>query len=279
MEEVNNQIFFPKTINELFILWSQYPRAHLFAGGAQVLRYNGKRFLDFPLYMISLDRIDELRKITRTEQYLEVGAMVRLNDIINLGKIIPDVLISCLESIAGQQIRSIATIGGNICNNAYRLDSAATLIALDAHYELRTATSSRWISAVRFSGQTGPLPIERNELLSRIRIPLEQWDYSLYRKFNPLRRGKPGGSVAFLMRNQRNILTDIRLAFSGNIILRDRNSEILLIGKRLPLDRKDTYDFEEQWKTYLSYHIPPVDPFLQSTLLNFIESVLLSLSD
>jgi CO/xanthine dehydrogenase FAD-binding subunit len=278
MDAVPKEVLIPNTLQELFTLWKQFPNALPFAGGTQILRYQGRRFPELQTPLLSLDRIEELRQVTRTEQYIEIGAMVRLNDIISLGKIIPDVFIRCLESIAGRQVRNLATIGGNICHPPYRLDTSAPLIALDAHYELRSASSARWISALRFSGHSEPLPINSQELLTRIRIPLEQWDYSLYKKIKHVRGEKQNGGIVFIIRNQKNILTDMRFVFSGDLFLRNRNAEILLIGKHLPLDRKDAYNFVEQWKTYLSSFKEPVDNFLQFFLINFIESTLLSFS-
>ena len=277
--DAHKELLSPSSLQELFKMWADTPSAIPFAGGTQIMRYQGKRVPELPPYILSLDKIAELRRVTRTEQYLEIGAMVKLSDIINLGKIVPDVFIRCLENIAGHQIRSLATIGGNICNNPYRLDTSAPLIALEAHYELRTSSVTRWISAGRFSGQPGPLPLNPQELLTRIRIPLDLWDYSLYKKIKPTHRGKRGGSIVFLIRNQKNVLTDMRFVFSGDVILRDRSSEILFIGKPLPLDKKNTHTFIEKWKAYLTSRIPPLDDFLQDALLTFLETTLLSFSD
>jgi xanthine dehydrogenase FAD-binding subunit len=169
----------------------------------------------------------------------------------------------------GPQIRNLATLGGNICNGSRRLDTSAPLIALDAHYELRTAASTRWIAASRFSALPGPLPINHQELLTRIRIPLDQWDYSLYKKFKASPSGEGGGVIAFIIRNQKNMLTDMRLVFAGDLVLRDRNTETLLIGKRLPLDRKDARHFVQHWEAFLS-SLSQLEDFLQVTIVNFI---------
>jgi CO/xanthine dehydrogenase FAD-binding subunit len=210
-----------------------------------------------PQNILSLEKLEELRRITRTERYLEIGAMVRLSEIIRLGKIVPEVLTKCLMGIASPQLRNIATIGGNVANPARRLDSTAPMIALDAHYELRSAQSARWIAASRFSSLPGAPSLDAKELLTRIRIPLEQWNYSLYRKFNTLGSNEPGGVIIFILRNQKNILEDIRVVYSGDSVFREKNAEALLVGKKLPLDRKDALTFVERWKLYLDALIPP----------------------
>jgi CO/xanthine dehydrogenase FAD-binding subunit len=269
-----NQVFFPSTFPELFTAWSRFPDAVPFAGGTGIIRGQGKQSLTLPWNILSLNRLEDLRRITRTERYLEIGAMVRLNEIVQLGKIVPEVLTRCLENIAGPQVRNIATIGGNICYPARRLDASVPLTALDAHFELRNGQNSRWISASRFFSIPGPPAINPQELLTRIRIPLEQWNYSVFKKFQGSAAGDSGGAIAFIIKNQKNTLTDIRIVFGAEMILRDKNSETFLVGNQLPLSRKEANDFMEHWRNYLAALESP-EALIRSEILNFIESQLL----
>jgi CO/xanthine dehydrogenase FAD-binding subunit len=275
---LNQNLFRPANLQELFNDWDRCPDAVPFAGGTQILRFQGNRVAEFPRNILSLERLEELHRVTRTERYLEIGAMVTLNEIIQLGKIVPEVFTRCLEGIGGSQIRNLATIGGNLCNGSRRLDASAPMIALDAHYELRTAASARWIAASQFSAFPGPLPLNPKELFTRIRIPLEQWDYSLYKKFKPLPSEEEGSGMVFIIRNQNNVLTNLRIVFVGDLVLEDTNAKTLLIGKRLPLDRKDARRFIEQWEASVTT-LPQLGDFLQAHIINFIETSVLSLSD
>jgi CO/xanthine dehydrogenase FAD-binding subunit len=279
MDAPHNQVFFPKAMQELFSSWARFPDAVPFAGGTELVRNQKGRFLSLPRNILSLDHLDELRRITRTERYLEIGAMVRINEVINLGKIVPQALTMTFRGIAGPSIRNLATIGGSICHSSRRLDAAAPLIALDARYELRTAAQSRWISASRFSSLPGPPAINPQELLTRVRIPLEQWDYTVYHKFRPAYSGDTSqGAAVFIVRIQKNILSDIRVVFAGQTILRDKNSETALAGKQLPLERKDARHFMELWEAYLS-GIALSRGLMRVRILNFIESGILGLMD
>jgi CO/xanthine dehydrogenase FAD-binding subunit len=273
-----NQVFFPNSFLELFTIWTRFPEAVPFAGGTEIIRNQGTVSLTLPQTILSLDKIDELERITRTERYLEIGAMVKLNEIAQMGKIVPEALTRCIEGIAGPQLRSLATIGGNLCVKNRRLDTSAPLVALDAVYELRNAQSARWISASRFSFPPGPPAIGQQELLTRIRIPLEQWSYTAHRKFGTRNSGRNGGVMIFILKNQKTTLTDIRLVFAGEEILRDKNAEALLVGKHLPLNRRDTADFLEQWRIYLSA-LDKSGPLIHSEILNFIGSLMSNLSD
>ena len=301
MAAAHNQAFSPSSFPELFSFWARYPDAVPYAGGAELVRNQGRRVLSLPQNILSLDKMAELRHITRTERYLELGAMVRLTEIIHLGKVVPEILIRCLQEIAGPHLRNIATIGGNVCNPRRGTDTPAPMIALDAHYELRTASSLRWISASRFSSLPGSLALEKQELLTRIRIPLEQWTFSRYHKFE--NSGSSEGVIVFILRNQKNILTDLRVVYGGKIILRDKNSESSLAGKKLPLEKKDARNFLEHWQNYLGalgkLASPPENPgpvnqdldpagettlpfpgeYSRAQIISFIEMALMEITD
>jgi CO/xanthine dehydrogenase FAD-binding subunit len=280
MAEVHNQVFFPDTLQELFTAWRRYPDAVPFAGGTGMVKEQDNRHtLSLPANIISLDRLNELHHITRTERYIEIGAMVKLNEIINLGKIVPEVFTRSLKAAASPEVRNLATIGGNISNPDLRLNAAAPLIALDARYELRTALSSRWISASRFESVPGPLAFNPQELLTRIRIPLEQWNYSTYAHFkDQYFENELGGSIVLIARIQKNVLTDIRIVFAGETVLRDKNSEAILSGKHLPLDRRDLAHFIELWGSYLSAMDSP-GVMMRAKVLNFVEAGVMELTD
>ncbi|MDR0410496.1 MAG: FAD binding domain-containing protein [Treponema sp.] len=271
-----NQVFSPATFQELFSAWEKFPDAVPFAGGTELMRNQGRRIPRLPRNILYLDKLDELKRITRTERYLEIGAMVPLNDIIYLSKVVPDALIRCLESIAGPQVRNLATIGGNLCYKHRRLNTFTLMVALDALFELRAQYSARWISASRFASLVDQW--ESHEIVSRIRIPLDQWDYSMYKKFSHQEIDDWDGSAVLILRSEKNILIDLRIVFAGRIILRDRNLESLLIGRSLPLTEKDAVSFINHWDVCLS-GIREVSPLFRSGILSFIKSGISALTD
>jgi CO/xanthine dehydrogenase FAD-binding subunit len=292
-----NQVFQPSGFSEFFSFWNKLPDAVPFAGGTSLIRGGSiahpnresgpvyRELPELPVNILSLEKIEELCRITRTERYLEIGAMVRLSEIIGLGKTVPDAFTETLKGIAGPQIRNLATIGGNLCVSG---DAAALLAALEARYELRSAGGSRWISALRFSSPTDGL--KHQELLTRIRIPLDEWNYTVYRKFLPPNTDSEGGVLLLLIKIQKGILTNIQVVFAGNklrgknsfqqgeILLRNKDSETFLEGKTLPLDRRDAVHYTKLWKTYLSGMEKP-GPLLQAKILNSIEAGILDLAD
>lgn len=276
MAEQLNIVFAPSTYSELFSAWNHYPQATPFAGGTALIRKQGRQILDLPPVILSLEKLEEMHRINRSERYLEIGAAARLSQIINLGKIVPDALRCCLESIASPQLRNMATIGGNLCFRDGYLDSSAALMALDAQYELRNAQSSRWITASRLSSTPGLIAPKSQELLSRIRVPLDNWDYTVYKKF----AGQADKSkvAVLLAKTQKNLLNDIRIVCKTTALVRNKDGEGILAGKRLPLNNRIAADFIESWKDYLS-GIQHVDDISRKELVNFIEKSIYNLTE
>jgi CO/xanthine dehydrogenase FAD-binding subunit len=276
MAEQLNLAFFPSSYSELFIAWNRYPKAVPYAGGTALIRDQGKRILELPSIILSLEKLDDMRRISRSEHYMEIGAMAKLSRIIALGKIVPAVLRHCLKNIGGPQLRNMATIGGNLCFIGGCQDASAALMALDAQYELRNSQSSHWIAASRFFSASGQTVLKPQELLTRIRVPLDDWNYSIYQKFDG--QGCQSNVVVFLARIQKNILNDIRIVCKTDMPLRNKESESLLAGKHLPLGNKIAIDFIESWKAFLS-SLQNVDDLSRQKLINFIEKNIHNLSE
>ena len=277
MDAPLSQVFYPVSFHELFSAWNRFPEAVPYAGGTDQNWRQGKNIFKLPAVILCLDKLQELHRITRTEHYLEIGSMVRLNKIIWLGKVVPDVLRICLENIGGVQLRNIATIGGNICGISRLLDVPAALTALDAQYELRNAHSTRWLSASRFHSKEEKSVLESQELLTRIRLPLHQWDYSIYKKFLPDDFLK-SEALVFLANAQKSVLSDIRVVYKAASIIRNKNGEDILNGKFLPLNRKTADDFIANWREFLNDR-RDVSEFSKNALLAGIEENVYNLTE
>jgi CO/xanthine dehydrogenase FAD-binding subunit len=261
-------------MNELWAEWSRFNDANLFSGSENRLYMQTGKLFFLPETALVLDNIGELRKIDRTERYLEIGSMVALNSITTLGKIIPEALMLAIKSTTTYLLRNLTTIGNCICKQSTPEPVVAALVALDSRYELKTSSQSYWVPASQFSAFHQGNMLKPQECLTRIRIPLESWDYTLCRDFSAKESGDNGNEFAvFLAKIQKNILADIRFIFSGTTILRDKNSELELIGSKLPLDKKNTENFITIWRNHLSA-IEGRSEFQKSKLLNFIEQAI-----
>lgn len=277
MSSAVSQIFYPNNLQEFFNTLDRFASVDIFACDTYQIRRQHKHAIALPNTIINTDKLAELHSISRTERYIELGSMVRLGQIFKLGKIVPEAIRYTLGSLYPSLLRNISGIGGIICNTSRFEPLVAALIALDVRCELRTNTQSRWVSVSRLNATDKPSVFSPHEILYRIRIPLKQWDFTLCRYFDAVNSEKnESGLIVFLARIQNYILSDVRIVFSGSVILNNRNCETSLIGQKLPLSKKDAAAFTNLWKNYLAENSPA---FLRDRILSFIENTILQFED
>ncbi|MCL2276761.1 MAG: FAD binding domain-containing protein [Treponema sp.] len=277
MDAPLNQVIIPLSAQELFSAWNRFPEAVLYAGGTDLIGKQENNIINLPPAFLCLEKLTELQKIARTEHFLDIGSMVKLNRILNLGKIVPGAFYSCVEKIAGFQLRNLATIGGNICSPKKLLDLSAPLTALDAQYEFKNSQNiTRWVLASRFHSQENQIS-QNKELLTRIRLPIHQWDYAVYRKFvNDDYYFTE--ALVFLAKTSKNILSEIRVIYKSDAIYRNKSGEDILNGKALPLYRKTADDFVENWRDFLDNRSDK-SKFSKISILNSIRENVYNLSE
>ncbi len=249
MDEVKSHIFSPSNFQDLFLALKAFPLAQFWAGGTQILFGQGKKLLNLEKTIITLNNIEDLKSITRTERYLELGSMVYLSRMLKLERILPPLLREVLSTISQPQIRNMATLGGNLAGESRYFDLASPLCALGAHIELRTKQGSRWIPASRFIQPGKKKNLKAGELITRVRIPLEPWDFYTYRKLGPpdwIR--EDSANFTFVARVQKETIEELRLVFCGKNCIRDRDLESTMAGKTLPLSQKEKNIWLEQWR-------------------------------
>ena len=89
------------------------PDARVIAGGTALVP-NLRLGLGAPQTLVSLDAIEELRRIVCSHDGYRIGAAVTLEQLANLEEI-PDALREAAKAVAAPGHRSVATLGGNLC--------------------------------------------------------------------------------------------------------------------------------------------------------------------
>ncbi|MDR2445302.1 MAG: FAD binding domain-containing protein [Spirochaetaceae bacterium] len=274
MNEKISQIFYPSNMQEFFGALNHIDSVDIFSVSARQIQKQHGRMITMPKVIINTDNLADLNNINRTERYIEIGSMVSLQQICKLGKIVPSAIRQALDCLYSRFLRNTLSMGCIIYQNSDYEPLAAALIALDVRCELRTNSQSRWISMLRLTGPEKARVFLPHEILYRIRIPLDQWDFTLCRHFDDVNETHDkSGFIVFLARIQNNILSDIRIVFSGVSIIHDRNCETSLLGKKLPLGKRDAAAFIHLWKNSLPEGTPP---FLVSRILSFVETAILN---
>jgi CO/xanthine dehydrogenase FAD-binding subunit len=194
------RVFRPKSLGGTLRLYTRNPDSFLYAGGTEIVRLvqrGSGRVFAFPQKVIYLGNVQELNRISRSQRHLDIGSALDLSRILKLGRnVLPPVLFEPLSAIATPAVRNLATLGGNICVRSCRGDSLPALSVIDAQLELRTAGSTRWTTVGSFLNQRGRPQLRPGEILTRIRVPLEEWDFALFRKVGGRRRTLSFAGVA-----------------------------------------------------------------------------------
>ena len=178
-------IHMPKTMGDLVSAATRFPNATFWAGGTYLMSRHDYYPTRDSHDIISLSEIPELKKINRTDRFLEVGSMVDISQLISVGKqVIPDLLQMTLLSMATRIVRKQITIGGALCTPDLRLALPGTLAVLNSEVEVRTCdgprSDSRWLPVSRLYDRSGALLLAKNEVVTRVRIGFEQKNFSTF---------------------------------------------------------------------------------------------------
>lgn len=144
----------------------------LWAGGTDLLLQWRRGAVEID-YCIDLSDLDELRHIDNDDDATTIGAMVTIASLLAEPRIraLFPVLIEMATSFATPQVRTIATLGGNLCSAVPSADSAPPLIALGAEVVLLSSAGERTLPLESFFVDAKLTALAGDELLTHIRIP------------------------------------------------------------------------------------------------------------
>lgn len=166
------KIHSPRNVAEALRLLRDLEDSYIMAGGTDLLVEIKKELIQ-PKNVVSLQRIEELYGIKEEGDKIRIGAMVTPQEIISnplINEHFPAIS-DAARSMGSNQIRSMATVGGNIASAVPSADFPPILIASDASILLRCIESLREVPLLEFF--TGPriTVCREEEILMTIHIP------------------------------------------------------------------------------------------------------------
>ena len=228
-------------------LLRQYPGAKIIAGGSDVLIHirSGKLA---GCTLISLQKIDELRGVS-----IDDNGAIRIGSLMSFSHVADDhviqnlfpTLAEAVLTIGGPQIRSIGTIGGNVCNGVTSADSASTLLAFDAILEYfggrgGKGCGTRLVPIAEHYGAAGKTALAHDEILTAIIIPKESYEncfgnYIKYSMRNAMDIAAIGCSANVRLSPGKKNIERLRLAYgvAGPVPLRASGAERLAVGREI----------------------------------------------
>jgi CO/xanthine dehydrogenase FAD-binding subunit len=181
----------PKTLTEACLLKSQLDRVEILAGGTFLvnrLKFIKKKGLKTPENIISLKHIPDLNGIHYDAGILYIKSMTTFQQLFSSEVIAAHlpVLKALSYSLGTNQIRNMATVGGNLTCRYSWTELPAVLICLGAKLHWRTEKQDHEITAEEFFKKAAPslgilhtisIPIDSNLRVSYVRckktLPLD----------------------------------------------------------------------------------------------------------
>ncbi len=163
----------PKSLKECLKLISENENAHILAGGTDLI-VNIRSGKIIPQLVVDIKNISELSDIKKTDNYIEIGSLTTMNQITKSSLLKGAYyLLSYAASIMGcYEIRNRATIGGNIINASPGAETLNPLVVLSAKVVLESTSGQRILSIEEFVCGPNKTEIKKNELLTKILIPI-----------------------------------------------------------------------------------------------------------
>ena len=160
----------PASLAELLSLKKTHPDARWVAGATEIGVELNKKFKPFPT-LISVEGVPELTRISSTGAQWEIGAAASLTAIEEaLGNEYPS-MSRMLSLFASRQIRSRATLGGNLVTASPIGDSAPVLLTLDASVVLVSTQGERGVPLSEFFTGYRQTQLKADEVMKTIVVP------------------------------------------------------------------------------------------------------------
>jgi len=226
----------PDSIEGLLEMLKSKPNVKLIAGGTDLL-LQMKQGTAQPETVISLKNVEELRGFSVSKNGYRLGAGMTLRGITRSNELTQNFpgLVYAAGVVASEQIRTLATLGGNICNASPSADMVPPLIALDAVVQLVSNQGQRDLSLSEFFKGPGESILKSGEIMHSIFLPHPSGNmiYSKHapRKFMDL--AVVGVAVRLAKKNGKINEARVALGAVGPVPFRAEKTEALLAGQTL----------------------------------------------
>lgn len=226
----------PSTIEEALRVKNSLEHGLFLAGGTDLIIKLSKKDINTE-YLIDLNSIEDLKKITESDSYIEIGSMITFSELRedSIIKKYFNLLTECAETMGSPQIRNMATIGGNIVNAGPAADGVPCIMALDGVLFFKSLSKLRTTTCLEYFENYANEKIKDDELLIKILIPKKNILSGFYKlgKRNSLSIARLSTSITLNVEN--NIINNISIALGavGRYPIRAKKIEDKAIGKNI----------------------------------------------
>jgi carbon-monoxide dehydrogenase medium subunit len=230
----------PRTIDECLDVLERYGEDARIVAGATAVTLMLRQGLIAPEALVSLRRLDELRRVELDDGVLRLGALVTHADVVRhplVAETVP-MLARSFAVVGNVRVRAAATVGGVVAEADYASDPPTALLALDAAVSARSSRGERMIPISEFFIGFYETALIEGELVTEVRVPVPPAGTSgVYEKFRTRSsEDRPCLGVAALVHRAADATCDdlrVAVGAASEIPFRRREIERAAIGEHI----------------------------------------------
>jgi aerobic carbon-monoxide dehydrogenase medium subunit len=164
----------PETLSEAIALLDKHGENAKILSGGQSLIPMMKMRLARPEYIVDINRLPDLHYIKEEDGFLKIGGLTREADLeaSELVRSKYPIILDTARLIADPQVRSLATVGGNLAHGDPANDHPATMLALGAEIIAAGKSGERNIPIKDFFLSVFTTALEPGEIVTEVRIKI-----------------------------------------------------------------------------------------------------------
>lgn len=207
----------PRTAKEVTALLARHgAEATLLSGGTDVvvaMRVRGAR----PPLLVDLSRVRALQEVSIGSREVVVGAAARLEDVGRAVRSALPVLADAVRVMCSRQVRSQATLVGNVANASPVADTVPVLMALGARLRVVGPSGGRDVPLDRFYRAYKDVDRRPDEWIASVTIPCPEGSFVNFEKASRRRELDISAvnSAILLRLDDAGRVTEARVAFGG----------------------------------------------------------------
>lgn len=214
LDKLNGNPELPTSSDALAAILTEQPDTRIIAGGTDVGLWVTKQMRDLGP-VVFLHACEDLRQIDTTDTEMRVGAGVSVETLREAIAPHYPSFAEMLRRYGSTQVRSAATIGGNIANGSPIGDSPPALIALNTQLHLRKGDTRRTTPLEAFFIEYGKQDRAAGEFVEAITIPLGADGLKVYKISKRFDQDISALCGAFKISAKDGKVTAARIAFGG----------------------------------------------------------------
>lgn len=215
-------LYAPTTLEEAHARLSQHEDARVLAGGTALILLIKEKLVR-PAVLVSLARVQELNHVGERDGHVVLGGTATIRDVSRSALITArfPFLAAALGMVGNLRVRTMATIGGSLCEADYQSDLSPVLLALGATVVLARADGTRRRLAVgEFLTGLYETALEPGEIVVEVEVPaLPVASGTAYCKHvtGPITDRPCVGIAAVVAKDATGRCADLRVAVGGGL--------------------------------------------------------------